>query len=81
MKHYFIKDKTKSGDITFKYTPSTNILANILTKLLVHKAIQKITVSLELRKEKNPVFISLLKSGKLIFVPMVSIRSKIKGKG
>jgi len=53
IKHHFIKNKTKSKDITFKYTPSTNILANILTKLLVYKATQKITASLKLRKGKK----------------------------
>ena len=52
MKYYFIKDKTKSGDITFKYTPSVNNLADILTKLLAYEATHRIMALLGLRKEK-----------------------------
>jgi len=49
VKHYFIKDKTKLEDVTFKYMPNTSNLADILSKLLAHQATQKITASLELR--------------------------------
>jgi len=52
VKYYFIKDKTKSGDITFKYTLSVNNLADILTKLLACEATHRIMALLGLRKEK-----------------------------
>ena len=55
MKYYFIKDKTKSGDITFKYTPSVNNLADILTKLLAYEATHRIMALLRLRKEKQDI--------------------------
>jgi len=52
VKYYFIKDKTKLGDITFKYTSSVNNLVDILTKLLACEATHRIMALLELRKEK-----------------------------
>jgi len=55
MKYYFIKNKTKSRDIIFKYTPSVNNLADILTKLLACKATHRIIALLGLRK-KNRVY-------------------------
>jgi len=41
VQHYFIKEHTKLGDITFQYTPTTEDIANILTKALPQDMLYK----------------------------------------
>jgi len=41
VRHHFIKEHTKSGNIIFQYTPMTENIANILTKALPQDALRK----------------------------------------
>jgi len=43
MRHHFVKEHTKSGEIVFQYIPSTENIADILTKSLPYEATRKFT--------------------------------------
>jgi len=48
MCHHFVKEHTKSGEIVFQYIPSTENIADILTKSLPREATRKFTSYLSL---------------------------------
>jgi len=50
IRHHFVKECTKSEEITFKYVPSAENLADILTKSLPHEATRKFAMSLSLTR-------------------------------
>jgi len=54
VKHYFIKEYVKAEEVIFKYIPSKENLADILTKLLVQEATKKINMELELQRSVEP---------------------------
>jgi len=48
VKHYFIKEQTEQGNVTFKYISSADNLADIFTKPLPHETIQQLTSYLDM---------------------------------
>ena len=40
-KHHFIRDKVESGELLLKYCPSSDMIANMLTKALPRTLFQK----------------------------------------
>jgi len=48
IKHHFVKDQVKQGNITFKYVPSSDNVADILTKPLPRNKVHSFAVQLNL---------------------------------
>ena len=47
-RHHFVKERTEADDISFKYIPSLQNMANFLTKPLPRNALQNTIIALDL---------------------------------
>ena len=48
VRHHFVKERTEADDISFKYIPSSQNMANFLTKPLLRNALQNTIIALDL---------------------------------
>ena len=51
--HYFVKEQTKASDITFKYVPSSQNIADFLTKALPRDTLWKTVAVLDLAPQTS----------------------------
>jgi len=54
VKHHFIKERIKVGEVVFKYIPSKENLVDMLTKPLAREATRKINKELGLQRNIKP---------------------------
>lgn len=53
IQHHFIRDKVESGEVDLSYTPTENMIADVLTKPLPKTRFRDLVISMGLRQAEN----------------------------